>query len=80
MLGWVTVSIMTGSYAGALWIMLLILFEFITDTRAPNAAWLFTVVGTVQMLLWAGKKHRAYKKEFGKEYPRGRKAMIPFIY
>jgi very-long-chain enoyl-CoA reductase len=31
------------------------------------------------MIPWALKKHRAYKKEFGKEYPPGRKAMIPFI-
>ncbi|KAI0314305.1 3-oxo-5-alpha-steroid 4-dehydrogenase-domain-containing protein [Amylostereum chailletii] len=44
------------------------------------AAWLFTVVATGQMAVWAQKKHRAYKKEFGKEMPRGRKAMIPFIF
>ncbi|KAF8825050.1 hypothetical protein HHX47_DHR7000317 [Lentinula edodes] len=43
------------------------------------AAYLFTTVGTGQMLLWALKKHAAYKKEFGKAYPRGRKSMIPFL-
>ncbi|GLB44856.1 putative 3-oxo-5-alpha-steroid 4-dehydrogenase [Lyophyllum shimeji] len=41
------------------------------------AAGVFTVVATAQMAVWALKKHRNYKKEFGKEYPRGRYAMIP---
>jgi len=44
------------------------------------AAWLFWGVSTAQMMAWAAKKHRAYKKEFGKEYPRQRKAMIPFLF
>ncbi|KDQ24915.1 hypothetical protein PLEOSDRAFT_1047157 [Pleurotus ostreatus PC15] len=44
------------------------------------AAWLFFVISTGQMAIWAAKKHRNYKKEFGKDYPRGRKAMIPFIF
>ncbi|RDX57369.1 hypothetical protein OH76DRAFT_1395165 [Lentinus brumalis] len=44
------------------------------------AAWLFLAVSTYQMAVWAVKKHRNYKKEFGKEYPRSRKAMIPFIF
>ncbi|THU89772.1 hypothetical protein K435DRAFT_760778 [Dendrothele bispora CBS 962.96] len=43
------------------------------------AAYFFLVVGTGQMLLWALKKHKNYKKDFGKEYPRGRKAMFPFL-
>ncbi|KAI0787743.1 3-oxo-5-alpha-steroid 4-dehydrogenase-domain-containing protein [Fomes fomentarius] len=43
------------------------------------AAYLFLAVSTYQMAVWAIKKHRNYKKEFGKEYPRGRKAMFPFI-
>jgi very-long-chain enoyl-CoA reductase len=30
------------------------------------------------MLDWALKKHKQYKKEFP-EYPKGRKAMFPFI-
>ncbi|KAJ4476198.1 3-oxo-5-alpha-steroid 4-dehydrogenase-domain-containing protein [Lentinula aciculospora] len=42
------------------------------------ASYLFTIVGTAQMIAWALKKHAAYKKEFGKTYPK-RKAMIPFI-
>ncbi|KAJ3727931.1 3-oxo-5-alpha-steroid 4-dehydrogenase-domain-containing protein [Lentinula raphanica] len=42
------------------------------------ASYLFTIVGTLQMIVWALKKHAAYKKEFGKAYPK-RKAMIPFI-
>ncbi|KAL0579617.1 Very-long-chain enoyl-CoA reductase [Marasmius crinis-equi] len=44
------------------------------------AAYFFTAVSTAQMLSWASKRHRAYKKEFGKEYPRNRKAMIPFVF
>ncbi|KAH9985111.1 3-oxo-5-alpha-steroid 4-dehydrogenase-domain-containing protein [Russula vinacea] len=44
------------------------------------AAWLFWGVSTVQMMSWAAKKQRAYKKDFGKEYPRQRKAMIPFLF
>ncbi|KAJ7577093.1 3-oxo-5-alpha-steroid 4-dehydrogenase-domain-containing protein [Mycena floridula] len=43
------------------------------------AASFFLIVSGVQCGIWALKKHKAYKKEFGKEYPRGRKAMIPFI-
>ncbi|KAG7446744.1 uncharacterized protein BT62DRAFT_980410 [Guyanagaster necrorhizus] len=39
----------------------------------------FTVAGAGQMAIWALAKHRNYKKEFEKEYPRGRKAMFPFI-
>jgi very-long-chain enoyl-CoA reductase len=45
---------------------------------------LFTLVGSVQMWIWAKDKHRKYKKEFdGKEgrelYPKGRKILIPYI-
>jgi very-long-chain enoyl-CoA reductase len=43
------------------------------------AAWLFTTAAVHQMSVWALAKHKAYKKEFGKEYPSGRKAIIPFI-
>ncbi|CAG8542288.1 105_t:CDS:2 [Funneliformis caledonium] len=42
------------------------------------AAWLFLAVGFTQMYLWAIKKHKSYRKEF-KDYPKNRKAMIPFI-
>ena len=42
-------------------------------------SWLFTLVSGVQMALWAMKKHKAYLKEFP-DYPKGRKAMIPFLY
>jgi very-long-chain enoyl-CoA reductase len=46
-------------------------------TMSP-AALLFSVVSVGQMAIWALKKHRAYRKEF-KDYPRGRKAMFPFV-
>lgn len=39
----------------------------------------FTIVGAVQMALWAIKKHKAYRKEFP-NYPRGRKILIPFVW
>ncbi|KIJ62849.1 hypothetical protein HYDPIDRAFT_176284 [Hydnomerulius pinastri MD-312] len=42
-------------------------------------AWAFLLVATGQMYIWAAKKHRAYKKEFGSAYPKQRKAMFPFI-
>jgi len=43
------------------------------------SAWFFTIVSTVQMTLWALKKHRLYQEEFGNDYPKGRKALVPFI-
>jgi very-long-chain enoyl-CoA reductase len=46
---------------------------------------LFLIAGTVQMGIWAAKKHSNYRKIFdGKDgrpaYPRHRRAMIPFIF
>nr|CAG4649483.1 EOG090X097L [Scapholeberis mucronata]SVE93728.1 EOG090X097L [Scapholeberis mucronata] len=41
-------------------------------------AGLFAFAGFYQMAVWALGKHRAYKKDF-KDYPRGRKAIIPFV-
>jgi len=34
----------------------------------------------VQMTLWAVKKHKNYRKEFGAQYPRQRKIMYPFVF
>ncbi|CAO1630287.1 unnamed protein product [Sympodiomycopsis kandeliae] len=51
---------------------------FTALTLSPAAA-LFSAVSVGQMSLWAIKKHKQYKKEFGKEYPR-RKILIPFIW
>lgn len=42
------------------------------------AAVLFILVGFVQMYFWAIKKHKNYYKEF-KDYPKNRKAIIPFL-
>ncbi|PWY98324.1 hypothetical protein BCV70DRAFT_202105 [Testicularia cyperi] len=50
---------------------------FTVLTLNPASA-LFAAVSTAQMFVWAVKKHKNYKKEFGKDYPR-RKAMFPFI-
>ncbi|KAI9485448.1 MAG: 3-oxo-5-alpha-steroid 4-dehydrogenase-domain-containing protein [Benjaminiella poitrasii] len=59
------------------------LFEFIAWTAicfltTSWSAFLFNIVATGQMYVWAVKKHKNYRKEF-KEYPRNRKAMFPFI-
>jgi very-long-chain enoyl-CoA reductase len=44
-------------------------------------AYLFTLVGFLQMASWAVKKHKGYKKAFDKEYTSlRRKAIIPFLY
>jgi len=41
-------------------------------------ALIFAFIGFGQMTQWALGKHKAYRAEF-KDYPRGRKAIIPFI-
>lgn len=41
-------------------------------------SWLFTIVAFAQMTQWALKKHKSYRAEFP-EYPKGRKAIVPFI-
>lgn len=52
-------------------------FSFSVMTQCLPA-FLFAAAGMVQMTLWALGKHRNYKKEF-KDYPKQRKAIIPFI-
>ena len=42
------------------------------------SAGLFALCGFYQMAVWAFGKHRNYKKEF-ENYPKNRKAIIPFI-
>ncbi|EKM57802.1 uncharacterized protein PHACADRAFT_89473 [Phanerochaete carnosa HHB-10118-sp] len=43
------------------------------------AAWVFLIAGSYMMAIWAIKKHKNYKKEFGKDYPK-RYKMIPFVF
>ncbi|EGG06148.1 uncharacterized protein MELLADRAFT_87292 [Melampsora larici-populina 98AG31] len=43
------------------------------------ASGLFLSVSTTQMSLWALKKSKTYKKEFGDQVPKTRKAIFPFI-
>jgi len=50
-------------------------FTVMTQSVMPGV---FALVGGLQMTAWAQKKHRGYLKEF-KDYPRGRKAIIPFL-
>ncbi|KAF7313241.1 S5A-REDUCTASE domain-containing protein [Mycena kentingensis (nom. inval.)] len=57
----------------------LVAWSTITLMTGSLAAGLFLGVSFVQILAWAQKKHRAYKKEFGDKYSRSRKAFIPFL-
>mmetsp|Transcript_2573 Transcript_2573/g.9156 ORF Transcript_2573/g.9156 Transcript_2573/m.9156 type:complete len:298 (-) Transcript_2573:39-932(-) len=41
-------------------------------------AWLFMLQGAGQQWVWAKQKHARYRKEFT-DYPRGRKALVPFL-
>ncbi|XP_059471807.1 probable very-long-chain enoyl-CoA reductase art-1 [Neocloeon triangulifer] len=41
-------------------------------------AGIFALAGLYQMTVWAIGKHRLYKKEFS-NYPKGRKAILPFL-
>lgn len=41
-------------------------------------AFLFAFAGFYQMAIWALGKHKNYRKEF-KDYPKGRKAIIPYV-
>lgn len=44
------------------------------------AAYVFTLVGFLQMTDWALKKHRGYLKSHGDKYKRlRRKSILPFI-
>ena len=53
---------------------------FSVMTNLPFA-YLFTLVGFLQMADWAQKKHKGYKKTYDKEYTQlKRKAIIPFLY
>jgi very-long-chain enoyl-CoA reductase len=58
-------------------ILVWILFSIITGNVY---AWIFTIVGAVQMLQWAIKKHQRYGKEFKDSYPKNRKILIPFLF
>ncbi|KAH9943688.1 3-oxo-5-alpha-steroid 4-dehydrogenase-domain-containing protein [Amylocystis lapponica] len=51
----------------------------IATMTGSYSAWLFVAVGTWIMIVWAQKKHKAYKKEFGKAYPQNRTSIFPFI-
>ena len=42
-------------------------------------AWIFTIVAGVTVAVWSIKKHKNYKKEFGKEYPSNRYDSIRFV-
>jgi hypothetical protein len=49
------------------------------QTKTALTAWFFLLAGTYFMRMWAVKKHRNYRKEFGDKYPK-RNILVPFIY
>ncbi|XP_078741128.1 very-long-chain enoyl-CoA reductase-like [Lampetra fluviatilis] len=51
-------------------------FTIMTQTLAGA---LFTLVGFLQMSVWALGKHRSYKRDFSPQYPRVRTAILPFL-
>lgn len=69
--GFDTVSCANYLWETAAWVLFSLLTRCFTS-------WLFTVVAFVQMTDWALKKHRNYRNEFP-DYPRSRKAIIPFL-
>ena len=75
-IAWLSVCAMTGSYAGQ---YIIVTNVSILTILHPHSAWLFLFAGSYFMVIWAIKKHRNYKKEFGSNYPR-RKIIIPFVY
>ncbi|KDN49886.1 hypothetical protein RSAG8_01951, partial [Rhizoctonia solani AG-8 WAC10335] len=44
------------------------------------ASLIFIIAGTTPMVIWAIQKHKAYRREFGSQYPRNRKIIVPFLF
>ncbi|KAK7207057.1 3-oxo-5-alpha-steroid 4-dehydrogenase-domain-containing protein [Myxozyma melibiosi] len=57
----------------------LLAWTMITLITRSFASLLFLVASAMQMWRKAARKHEMYKKEFGAEYPKYRKVLIPFI-
>jgi len=53
-------------------------WTFFTIMTQCLPAAMFTLLGFVQMKIWANGKHRAYKKDFP-TYPKNRSPIIPFL-
>ncbi|EJW77552.1 hypothetical protein WUBG_11540, partial [Wuchereria bancrofti] len=51
-------------------------FSYMTQSLP---ALIFTFAGFLQMAIWAKDKHRNYRREFP-NYPKHRRAMIPFVF
>ncbi|CAG9477128.1 3-oxo-5-alpha-steroid 4-dehydrogenase, putative [Plasmodium vivax] len=58
-------------YESLIWIIFALIINTLTG-------YLFSIVATTQMAIWALKKHNNYKREFP-NYPKNRKAIFPFI-
>lgn len=75
---WVAFTVMTQCLPGKInTLSLKILFTKNFPVLLLSAG-LFALAGMYQMTVWALGKHRNYQKEFP-NYPRGRRAILPFI-
>lgn len=61
------------------WVGVWIVNSLISKTGFLSSA-LFVAVAGVQMALWAAKKERRYRKEFGAGYKRKKFVMIPGVF
>lgn len=52
----------------------------VTGITRSLSTLVFIAVAVVQMGLWAGKKEKAYRKEFGQKYTRKRWVMLPGLW
>lgn len=53
------------------------LLSSFSDLIHDRTAVFFWGLSTATMYKWAVKRHKTYKKEFGKDYPANRSAMFP---
>lgn len=78
---WIGFTMMTKCLPGLLIIdrsYFFALTKFLHSNLISISAGLFALAGMYQMTMWALGKHRNYKKEFP-NYPRSRKAILPFV-
>ena len=64
--------------ASIIWLVQKHLYHFFNIEKWFVSAGLFALAGFYQMAVWAIGKHKLYKKEFP-NYPKGRKAILPFL-
>ncbi|KAK7690947.1 hypothetical protein QCA50_006050 [Cerrena zonata] len=58
----------------------LLAWAAISVMTGSYASYAFLIAAVYIQTVWAMKKHRNYKKEFGDKYPKSRKVIFPFIF